>query len=397
MIKFDFQTFTKKFINQDEYRAIYEKKEEYKEKLKNNEMTGWLKPIDKDILTDIKVTAKHIKENYDCLVVVGIGGSYLGSHAFEKAFRKYFNDNHFEIIYAGTTLSSKYLQELTRYLQNKNYCLNVISKSGNTFETTITYNYLKNQLKAKYNDEELKDRIIITTDEFDGRLREEATVKQYKSFIIPNDIGGRFSFLTPAHLLPLALNFNLDEIVEGYNEGQKLIDVAFEYATVRYLLFKKNKYIENFCVYEENLQEFTEWLKQLFAETEGKNGKGIFPVSTVHTRDLHSLGQFIQDGNKIMFETFIKIATSDDFIEYRGRELQAINNVVLESVIRAHYTGNVPILQIELTDLDVESVSTLIFFFMVAASFSGFLFEVNPFDQPGVEVYKKEVLEAIQI
>ena len=395
MIQFDFKTYTNPFIDKEEFQKIYNQKEEWIQKLKNCEMTGWMKPISKETIEDIKETAANIKNNFDCLVVIGIGGSFLGSYAFSKMFQKYFLDTNFEVIYAGTTLSSKYLDELLEYLDNKNFCLNVISKSGSTMETTITYKVLKDLLKRKYTEEEIRRRIIITTDKEKGPLREEAIENHYKSYEIPEDIGGRYSFLTPAHLLPLSLNYNLDEIVEGYEDGKKLIDIAFEYALTRFLLFKKNKVVENFCIYEENMSAFTEWLKQLFGETEGKEGVGIFPTSTVHTRDLHSLGQFIQEGNKIIFETFIKVTSCDNFIDYNKQELHEINNIVLDSVMRAHYSGGVPCLEIEITDLDIESISSLMYFFMLSAAFSGLLFGVDPFNQPGVEVYKKEVRESL--
>ena len=395
MIKFDFKTYIKNFIDQNEYDALYSRKKEVLEEFHNSNMTGWTKEIDKEVVSDIKETASYIKKNFDCLVVIGIGGSFLGSYAFDKMFRKYFKDTSYEVIYAGTTLSSKYLDELLIYLNNKNFCINVISKSGTTMETNITYKLLKDLLKRKYSEEEIPKHIIITTDKEKGKLREEVNLKHYKSFEIPDDIGGRYSFITPAHLLPLALNYNIDEIIDGYYSGKKLIDVAFEYAVIRNVLFKQNKYIENFCVYEENIYPFTEWLKQLFGETEGKNGVGIFPVSTVHTRDLHSLGQFIQEGNKIIFETFLKIDNSNNFIDYEGRELNDLNNLVLDSVMKAHFSGGVPCLEIEITELDIESMSSLIYFFMLAAAFSGYLFGIDPFNQPGVEVYKSEVRNSL--
>ena len=396
MIKFDFKTYVRKFINMDEYNFLYSKKAEYIDKLNNSYMTGWTKPISKELIKDIKETAKYIKTNFDCLVIIGIGGSFLGSYAFDKIFKKYFNDKNFEVIYAGTTLSSKYLDELLNYLKNKNFCLNVISKSGTTLETKITYKILKDLLRRKYSKEEIKKHIIITTDKEKGSLREEVLENNYKSFEIPDNIGGRYSFITPAHLLPLAINYNIDEIVDGYYDGKRLIDIAFEYAVVRRLLFQERKLVENYCIYEESLSGFAEWLKQLFGETEGKNGVGIFPVSTIHTRDLHSLGQFIQEGNKIIFETFIKVTNSDNFIEYNQQELHKINNIVLESVMKAHYSGGVPCLEIEMTELDLESIASLIYFFQLSAAFSGLLFNLNPFDQPGVEVYKKEVREALE-
>ena len=395
MIKFDFKTYAQSFINKEQYDFLYSKKNEIINLLNNSDNVGWMKPIDKELIKDIKETAKSMKKNYDCLVVIGIGGSYLGSYAFHKIFQSYFNDKSYEIIYAGTSLSSKYLDELLKYLQTKNFCLNVISKSGSTMETTIAYKFLKDLLKRKYSDEELRKRIIITTDGKTGPLKEEANNNGYKTYEIPNDIGGRFSFITPAHLFPLAFNYNIDDIIDGYYDGKRLIDIAYEYAVTRRLLFAEKKGVENFCVFEESMYYFTEWLKQLFGETEGKKGMGLFPTSTVYTRDLHSLGQFIQEGNKIIFETFIKVTNSNNFLEYNKEELHKINNIVLDSVIEAHYKGKVPCLEIEITEVDTESISSLIYFFMLSAAFSAYLFGVYPFDQPGVEVYKEEVRKAL--
>ena len=395
MIKFDFNTYTNEFINDEEYKNLLLKKQEYIEKLASSNMNGWTKPIEKELIEDIKKTGLYIKNNFDCLIVIGIGGSYLGSCCFDKAMRKYFNDDKFEIIYAGINLSAKYLDELLDYLKDKNYCINVISKSGTTMETTITYKILKDDLKRRYTPDELKRHIFVTTDKEKGTLREEVEKEGYKSFIIPNDIGGRYSFITPAHLLPLSINYDIDNIIDGYYRGKKLIDRAYEYAITRYLLFKEHKYIEIFSIYEENLSYFTEWLKQLFGETEGKDKKGIFPSSTINTRDLHSLGQFIQDGNKILFETFIKVKETNNYISYNNKTLHEINNIVEDSVIIAHYKGNVPCLEIILDKIDEESLSELIYFFMLSASFSGFLMNVDPFNQPGVEVYKEEVRKSL--
>ena len=394
-MKFDFKTYTYNFINKEQYDAIYKEKDNWFQKLSNSEMTGWMREIDSSVVDRIKRTANYIKNHYDCLVVIGIGGSFLGSYAFHKIFQKYFNDNSYEVIYAGTTLSSEYLDELLIYLNNKNFCLNVISKSGTTLETSITYKVIKDLLKRKYGEEGLIDHIILTTDKEEGALRQEANEKGYVSFEIPKDIGGRYSFITPAHLLPLALNYDIDKIIDGYYDGKRYSDKAFEYALTRRLLFNNNKVIENYCVYEEKLSYFTEWLKQLFGETEGKEGVGIYPTSSVHTRDLHSLGQFIQEGHKVIFETFIKIKNSSYYISYKGKELQEINNSVLDSVIRAHYSGKVPCLEIEIEELTVEKVASLIYFFQLSAAFSGLLFGVNPFNQPGVEVYKKEIKDTL--
>lgn len=395
MIKYDFKKYTKDYLTEEEFNEIQLKKADIIKKLQNSNMAGWTKEIDETIIAKIKETANYIKDNFDCLVVIGIGGSFLGSYAFDKMFRKYFDDDKFEIIYAGTTLSSKHLEELIEYLRNKNFCINVISKSGTTMETTITYKLLKDVLKRKYEAEELKNHIIVTTDKEKGILREEANEMEYKSFVIPDDIGGRYSFMTPAHLLPLAINYNIDEIIYGYYHGKRLIDAAYEYAATRYLLYKHGKVVENFAVSEENMSFFSEWLKQLFGETEGKNGVGILPTSTVFTRDLHSLGQFIQEGNKILFETFIKVTKTDNYIEYDKKTLSTINNIVIDSVIRAHSKGNVPCLEIEMDKLTEENVGMLIYFFQLSAAFSGYLFGIDPFNQPGVEVYKQEVRESL--
>ena len=395
MIKYDFKTYTRNYCTEEEYNEVLSKKVDIINKLKNSNMNGWTKEIDAATISKIKETASFIKKNFDCLVVIGIGGSFLGSYAFDKMFRKYFDDDKFEIIYAGTTLSSKHLEELIKYLRNKNFCINVISKSGTTMETSITYKLLKDALKRKYTEEELKNHIIVTTDKEKGKLREEVNEMGYTSFTIPDDIGGRYSFITPAHLLPLAVNYNIDEIIDGYYHGKRLLDVAYEYAATRYLLYKHGKVVENFTVSEENMSYFSEWLKQLFGETEGKNGVGILPTSTVFTRDLHSLGQFIQEGNKILFETFIKVTETNNYIEYNKEDLSTINNIVIDSVIRAHSKGNVPCLEIEMDELTEENIGILIYFFQLSAAFSGYLFGVEPFNQPGVEVYKQEVRDAL--
>lgn len=395
MIKYDFKTHTRNYFTEEEYNEVLSKKVDIINKLKNSNMNGWTKEIDAATISKIKETASFIKKNFDCLVVIGIGGSFLGSYAFDKMFRKYFDDDKFETIYAGTTLSSKHLEELIKYLRNKNFCINVISKSGTTMETSITYKLLKDALKRKYTEEELKNHIIVTTDKDKGKLREEVNEMGYTSFIIPDDIGGRYSFITPAHLLPLAVNYNIDEIIDGYYHGKRLLDVAYEYAATRYLLYKHGKVVENFTVSEENMSYFSEWLKQLFGETEGKNGVGILPTSTVFTRDLHSLGQFIQEGNKILFETFIKVTETNNYIEYNKEDLSTINNIVIDSVIRAHSKGNVPCLEIEMDELTEENIGILIYFFQLSAAFSGYLFGVEPFNQPGVEVYKQEVRDAL--
>ena len=394
MIKFDFATYVDKFINKEDLDKLLEKKDNIFEKFNEDYMTGWTRQIDKDVIENIKRVSNKIKANSECLVVIGIGGSFLGACAFQEMFKRYFDDDSFKVIFAGITYSSKYMSELLEYLENVDFSLNVISKSGTTMETSITYGYIKELMKKKYSDEELKDRIIITTDKVKGKLREEVNNVGYESFEIADDIGGRYSFMTPAHLLPLSLNYDIDKIVEGYYSGSDFINIAYKYACIRNLLFKKGKYVENFCVSENNMMYFQEWLKQLFGETEGKEGVGILPMSTLYTRDLHSLGQFIQEGNKIIFETFIRVEKSNN-LEYEDTDLHAINNLVLDSVVRAHYKGDVPCNIITLDEVNLENISSLLYFFMLSAAFSGYLFGVDPFNQPGVEVYKEEVRNSL--
>ena len=396
MIKFDFSTYVDVFLDKKKYDDYMSKKEIIIEKLNYSDMTGWIEKPNPEVINEIKNTAEYIKKNYETLVVIGTGGSFLSSYSFNKIFTKYFNDDKFEVIYAGTSLSSRYLDELLIYLNNKNFCINVVSKSGTTLETMIAYKLIKDLLKRKYSQEELKKRIIITTDKEKGILREEANTYGYKSFIVPDDIGGRYSFITPSHLLPLAVNYDIDEIIAGYYNGKRLIDYAYQYAVTRRTLFDKKRYVENICIYEDSLSAFTEWIKQLFGESEGKNGTGILPMATTNTRDLHSLGQFIQDGNEIIFETFIKVEKSSNYINYNNRSIHEINNIVEDSVIKAHFIGHNPCLEIKIESLTPYNIATLMYFFQLSAAFSAYLFDVNPFDQPGVDIYKKEVKQSLE-
>ena len=384
MIKFDFNTYYEYKINIDN-----KDREDIKDKLYNSNMTGWLDRIDNNLVKDIKDVAEDIKSHSKCLVVVGIGGSFLGSKAVYEMSKSYF-DNGFEVIYAGNNLSSKYLTELLKYLSDIDFSLNVISKSGTTMEPSIAYQYIKELMEKKYDSDELKKRIVITTDPVKGTLRDEVNNIGYKSFPIPENIGGRYSIMTAAHLLPLALNIDVDKFIEGYYSGLEYFDDAYKYALLRVDLFNKGYSVESYTVYEENMYYFAEWIKQLYGETEGKDGKGLLPISTVQPRDLHSLGQFIQSGNKILFETFIKVKESD-VLGYKSSDLHSVNNLVLDSVRTAHFKGDVPSIMLEIDRLDEYNIGELMMFFMIGAGLSGYLFGVEPFDQPGVEIYKEEV------
>ena len=392
MIKFDFNSMVDSFIDEDKVNSLCLRKEEIYNKFSYSYMTGWTRKIDDSLVDRIIEESNKVKSHSKCLVVIGIGGSFLGSYSVKEMLSPYFNDDSFKIIYAGTTLSSKYMKELLEYLSNVDFSVNVISKSGTTMETRITYKLIKKLMEEKYEGEELRKRIIITTDKEKGILREEVNKYSYTSFEIPDDIGGRYSIMTPAHLFPLAFNIDIKKFIEGYYNGVKYKEDAFKYAVIRKSLADSGKVIENYCIYEDNMYFFTEWLKQLFGESEGKEGKGIFPVSTVNTRDLHSLGQFIQEGRKVIFETFIKVNDSVD-IKYMNKSLHDINNIVLESVRKAHHSGLVPCVLFNIDKVCEETIGEMMYFFMMSAAFSGFLFDINPFDQPGVEVYKQEVRE----
>lgn len=388
MVKFDFDTYSKNYIDEEIFSKNFNRKEEVFSKFNNSEMIGWTRKIDNSIIDEILNLRDEVKSNANCFVVVGIGGSYLGSKAINDIFSDYYEDSSFEIIYLGNNLSSKYIMDTLKYLKNKDFYVNVISKSGNTKEVEVSYELIKSLMDEKYSEEEKRKRIIITTDSNSGKLREEVKKFNYRSFAIPSDIGGRYSLITPAHLLPLSFKLDIKKLVNGFYSGLELKDESMYYASIRKSLFDTGKYIENYSVYEENFNYFLEWLKQLFAESEGKDFKGIFPVSTIGTRDLHSLGQFIQEGNPVIFETFIKILNVTDF-KYENRRLDEINNIVLDSVVQAHIKSGVCCNIIEISEIDEESIGSLCAFFMLSAAYSGYLFDVNPFNQPGVEVYKE--------
>ena len=388
MVKFDFDTYSKNYIDEEIFSKNFNRKEEVFSKFNNSEMIGWTRKIDNSIIDEILSLRDEVKSNANCFVVVGIGGSYLGSKAINDIFSDYYEESSFEIIYLGNNLSSKYIRDTLEYLKNKDFYVNVISKSGNTKEVEVSYELIKSLMNEKYSEEEKRKRIIITTDSNSGKLREEVKKFNYRSFVIPSDIGGRYSLITPAHLLPLSFKLDIKKLVNGFYSGLELKDEAMYYASIRKSLFDTGKYIENYSVYEENFNYFLEWLKQLFAESEGKDFKGIFPVSTIGTRDLHSLGQFIQEGNPVIFETFIKILNVTDF-KYENRRLDEINNIVLDSVVQAHIKSGVRCNIIEVSEIDEESIGLLCAFFMLSAAYSGYLFDVNPFNQPGVEVYKE--------
>ena len=346
------------------------------------EMTGWRDNPLVDV-NEIYRVRDLVKTSSQVLVVVGIGGSFLGSKSIQDMFSSYFNKG-FEVIFAGYSLSSNYLNDLVNYLEDKDFTVNVISKSGSTMEIKTTYNVLKELLIKKYGDN-IKDRVIVTTGD-SGFFREESNKYGFYSFSIPNSIGGRYSMFTYAHLFPLAFNINIEEFINGYIDGDELIKDAYNYALNRIDMFNDKKYVETFICYEEKYLMFLEWIKQLFGESEGKSGKGVLPISMLFSKDLHSLGQFIQDGNKIMFETLFVVRDNKEI-----SDVNKTNNVVVDAVREAHRKGGVSSNLIELDNMNLYDMGKLIKFFFYAAAFSAIKFGVNPFDQPGVEVYKSEI------
>ena len=384
----------------------------------NNEngLLGWINlPLAKDNreLLQIMEVANEIRSKSAIMIVIGIGGSYLGAKAIQDALSPYFikKTGQTEVVYAGQNLSGAYINQLIEYIENREVYVNVISKSGTTLEPAITFRVIKSYMEQRYG-KDIKNRIIITTDASLGVLRELASAQQYRSFEVPANIGGRFSVLTSVGLFPLAVaGIDVEALIEGAK--QATIDLmasdykenpAYEYAVSRFLLEKKGYSLEIMASFEPSLRNFFEWWKQLFGESEGKDGKGIFPASVIYTTDLHSLGQYIQDGKRQLFETIIRIRTKKedrivpfvkenfDQLNYlQGKSYHEINSIAKNSTILAHYDGGVPVIQLELEKLDEFHIGYLMYFFQKACAMSAYLSGVNPFDQPSVELYKNNL------
>lgn len=373
------------------------------------EYTGWVKlpqNFDRRELHRIKELASRIRNNYQAFVIVGIGGSYLGARAAIEILGQ--KGKGPEIYFAGQNISSTYHADLMDELEGKETCICVISKSGTTTEPAIAFALLKDMLIRKYGREEASRRIYAITDRSRGVLREEAEREGYESFVVPDDIGGRYSVLTAVGLLPVAVaGIDLDSMLKGAGEMAKPVpfgnDEAAQYAAVRNLLSTKGKNIEVFESYEPELFYFSEWLKQLFGESEGKEGKGVFPASLQFSTDLHSMGQFLQDGNQIFFETIINVVNPDrDLIvpegageKLAGLSMNKVNKAAAEGVMAAHRKAGIPMIKIDIPALDPYYFGQMVYFFERACAISGYLSGVNPFDQPGVEDYKAEMRKAL--
>lgn len=346
-----------------------------------DKMGGWLtlpQKFDMGEFVRIKEAAEKIKEESEYLVCIGVGGSYLGHRAIIEALRP---KSETKIIYAGNSLSKRELERALEKVGDHDFSVNVISKSGTTLEPAIAFNAFKQKLIEKYGEEEAFDRIYATTDKKQGALHDEAVAAGYARFVVPENIGGRYSVLTAVGLLPLTVaGINVDKLLEGAAEAvEGVVGPASKYAWMRYELGKKGYDTEVFASFEPATSYFNEWLKQLFGESEGKNKQGIFPAAVVYSTDLHSLGQFMQDGRRNLFETIIDYPTDE------------MNAKVVQAVRAAHIEGGIPVLNIGVPSYDEKGFGELIYFFELACAISAKLFGVNPFDQPGVEAYKNQL------
>lgn len=387
-----------------------------------NDFLGWVNlptDYDKEEFARIKKSAEKIKNDSDVLVVVGIGGSYLGaraaieflSHSFHNCMPKGKRKTP-EIYFVGNNISSTYISDLLELLEGKEVSVNVISKSGTTTEPAIAFRIMKEFMEAKYGKEEAAKRIYATTDKQRGALKKVADEEKYETFVIPDDVGGRFSVLTAVGLLPIAVSgADIDKLMEGaqnaakiYNNPNLMENDCYKYAAVRNALYRKMKTTEIMVNYEPSLHFITEWWKQLYGESEGKDQKGIFPAGVDFSADLHSMGQYIQDGLRNIFETVLLVETPrkrmtikedkdnvDGLNFIAGKELDYVNKKAFEGTLLAHTDGGVPNLVLTIPELNEYSLGNLIYFFEKACGISGYLLGVNPFDQPGVEAYKKNM------
>ncbi len=387
---------------------------------KGSDFLGWEDlPVtyDKEEFVKIKEAAKKIRSNSDILVVIGIGGSYLGSKAAIEMLSNHFKvEGELEVVFAGQNISSTYMMDLVDYLDGKDFSINVISKSGTTTEPALAFRMFKKLLIEKYGKEEAINRIYATTDKDKGALRTLADKEGYTTFVVPNDVGGRFSVLTAVGLLPIAAaGINIDEMMEGaeaaYYEylNNPLESDVTKYVAIRNIFYRKGKKIEMLVNYEPSFHYFGEWWKQLFGESEGKDLKGIFPATASFSTDLHSLGQYIQDGERHLFETVITVKKAKreiiieedelnlDGLNYlAGKTVDYVNKQAFLGTLLAHTDGGVPNLLITIPEISPKSFGHMVYFFEKACAISGYLLGVNPFNQPGVEDYKKNMFALLE-
>ena len=387
---------------------------------------GWMNlptNFDKEEFARIEKAAKKIQKDSDVLVVIGIGGSYLGARAVIETLTSTFYNmlpdkqrKTPQIFFIGNNMSPNYINDLLECIEKKDISINVISKSGTTLEPAMAFRIFREYLESKYGIDEARKRIYVTTDKTKGALKTLSNEEEYETFVIPDNIGGRYSVLTAVGLLPIAVaGVDIKRLMEGarnaqekYNEEDLKYNDCYKYAVIRNILYNQNKTTEILVNYEPKMLYFTEWWKQLYGESEGKEGKGIFPAGTIFTTDLHSLGQYIQEGKRNLFETVINIEKSKTNIKLKadednidglnyleGKDLDYVNHKAMEATIEAHVSGDVPNVVINMERIDEENLGELIYFFELACAISGKLLGVNPFNQPGVEKYKKNMFKLL--
>ena len=411
------------FVKDSEFAALYPQVETAHRLLETktgpgNDFLGWVslpKDYDKEEFARIKAAAARIREDSDVLVVIGIGGSYLGARAVIEAVKgQMYNctvKNGPQIFFVGNSISPAYFQDILDCCKGKRISLNIISKSGTTTEPALAFRVLRRMLEEQVGAEEAKKRIYATTDRARGTLKQLADAEGWETFVVPDDVGGRFSVLTAVGLLPIACaGCDIDALMAGAAVGMEKFsqcspeNECYRYAAARNILYRKGKSVELMACYEPNFTMMNEWYKQLFGESEGKDQKGLMPTSVIFSTDLHSMGQFVQDGSRVMFETVVDVKkpTRDLYIEplegnfdglnfLADQNMSVVNRKAMEGTILAHNDGGVPIGVIQVDSLDEASLGELIYFYERACAISGYLLGVNPFDQPGVESYKKNM------
>lgn len=409
----DFKADLAKLISPEEFQRRVDEVKPFVARAQQDDFGGWVDlPVnyDKDEFARIKKAAAKIQGDSDYLVCIGIGGSYLGHRAVIEALG---GAKKTKILYAGNSLSPRELQKVQRELGDKDFSVNVISKSGTTTEPAVAFRIFKQMLIDKYGEAEAAKRIYATTDANKGALHDEAAAKGYESFVVPDNIGGRYSVLTGVGLLAIAAaGIDIDALMDGAEEERTSLisdgGLATEYAVARNVLLENGYDIEILANFEPQFMYFNEWWKQLFGESEGKDHKGIFPASVIDSTDLHSMGQYIQEGRRNLFETFVEIteeydgvtvpelAENLDGLKYlEGKEMDYVNKTANAATREAHTAGGVPVLEVMMPKLDERSLGALIYFFEMSCALSGFCLGVNPFNQPGVEAYKTRMFELL--
>ena len=402
-------------------------KELHRRAEKEDDFVGWLElpsKYDKKEFKRIQTAAKRINKDSDILLVIGIGGSYLGARAVIEALSSSFYNmqtlkqrKNTLVLFAGNNLSPNYINDLIEVIGDKDFSINVISKSGTTTEPAIAFRIFREILENKYGIDEARSRIYVTTDKEKGALKKLSEEEGYETFIIPDNVGGRFSVLTPVGLLPIAVaGIDIEKLMKGaklaqdnFNDENLKYNECYQYAVIRNVLYKEGKTTEVFANYEPKMHYMTEWLKQLFGESEGKEEEGIFPAGIDLTTDLHSMGQYMQQGLRNLFETVLSIETpksnitinsDDDNLDglnyLAGKDLDYVNKKAMEGTIEAHVSGGVPNIVFKMEKLDEENLGGLIYFFELACAMSGSILKVNPFNQPGVEEYKKNMFRLLE-